>query len=219
MDYVGGLQVDVDGTANRNVYFVGRSVQLLEYFGAKRAKHARKLRNTIKKCDPSLRSDLSKLAKVVAKQHNPDGRNGRATTVDQHAACAVVQLGIELHSLRRLDQRSLHLSRRKIKELRYMLQFTAASPDYRFLAILGKVKDVIGEWHDWEELVAIAKDLIGSKPQCKLLRQLKANARTKFEEALRVTNEMRSTYMNGGAKAKGVRDAGRLPMMIGRLTT
>lgn len=60
---------------------------------------------------------------------------------------------------------------------------------------LGEVKDAIGEWHDWEELIAIATDLLDHGPGSDLLHRLKTISSTKYEHALSLTNELRKTYL------------------------
>lgn len=55
----------------------------------------------------------------------------------------------------RIDGRTLHPYRLKVKELRYALQL-AASHEELLIEALGEVKDSIGEWPDWCELEAIA---------------------------------------------------------------
>jgi len=59
-----------------------------------------------------------------------------------------------------------------------------------FIDSLGPVKDAIGEWHDWEELIAIASDLDEHRPNCKLVRELKTISDRKYERALSLTNEI-----------------------------
>jgi len=42
-----------------------------------------------------------------------------------------------------------------------------------FIDTLGAVKDAIGEWHDWEELVTIAAKVLDHGGRCKLMTKLK----------------------------------------------
>ena len=56
---------------------------------------------------------------------------------------------------------------------------------------LGEVKGAIGEWHDWEELVTIARDVLDHKANCKVLREVKVITSRKYETALSLTNKMR----------------------------
>lgn len=123
-------------------------------------------------------------------------RNGNGAGTEGQNPSALLDLGAELHWPPLLDKKNLHPYRLKVKELRYALQLSEESQDDEFVDVLGNVKDAIGEWHDWEELVGISTEALGHGPQCKLLRQLKKISREKFEEALEITNKMRDTYVN-----------------------
>jgi len=81
--------------------------------------------------------------------------------------------------------------------------------DDPFVKSLGEVKDAIGEWHDWEELIFIAKDVLDHGPKCQLLRDLKGNCRVKYEHALRLTENMRKKYL-GPSKRRTPRSSGRV---------
>lgn len=71
-----------------------------------------------------------------------------------------------------------------------------------FIDALGQVKDAIGEWHDWEELIAIAADRLDHGPACKLLHELKAVSARKYECALSLTNKMRRDFLSSGRFGK-----------------
>ena len=60
-----------------------------------------------------------------------------------------------------------------------------------FVDRLGQVKDAIGEWHDWEALVAIGGDVLDHGRNCRLMKSLKNTAVAKFETALRLSETMR----------------------------
>jgi hypothetical protein len=63
---------------------------------------------------------------------------------------------------------------------------------------LGEVKDAIGEWHDWEELIAIARRLLDYGPACKLIRNLHQTSDSKYQQALFITGRFRSKYLESG---------------------
>src|SRR5438477_6782587 len=73
--------------------------------------------------------------------------------------------------------------------------------DSEFIATLGEVKDVIGEWHDWEELAGIAEEL-SQHTGCKLLKEIHATAQDKFEHALATTNRMRKSSLGTSTKGR-----------------
>jgi len=60
---------------------------------------------------------------------------------------------------------------------------------------LGRTKDAIGEWHDWEELVAISEKILDHGAQCHLVQQLKAIAAEKYQSALSHAVLLRKRYL------------------------
>jgi hypothetical protein len=73
----------------------------------------------------------------------------------------------------RLSRKNLHPYRLKVKELHNVLRTGVNSTNHEFVETVNSVKDSIGEWHDWEELLAIAKKEF-DHANCKLIRELKS---------------------------------------------
>ena len=111
-----------------------------------------------------------------------------------------IKLSSELKSPARLNRNNLHPYRLKIKELRNVLRLSDQPGDSEFLKELGKVKDAIGEWHDWQELITICTGLLDHGSSCKLMKQLKQISDSKYERALSLTGHLRSKYLKGGQK-------------------
>jgi len=101
-----------------------------------------------------------------------------------------------------LNRKNLHAYRLKIKELRYVLETADDPGNQDFIDKLGEVKDAIGEWHDWAELIAIAGDVLDHKANCKLLREVKAISTCKFQNTLSLTNKMRRDYLRFSERIK-----------------
>jgi hypothetical protein len=70
------------------------------------------------------------------------------------------------------------------------------------LSTCGQRKDAIGEWHDWEELIAIADSILDHGSGCRLLRELRTISRRKYEFALSVTNKMRRDYLRSSTNRR-----------------
>jgi CHAD domain-containing protein len=82
-----------------------------------------------------------------------------------------------------------------VKELRYVLQTAEGDANKRFVEALGATKDAIGEWHDWEELIAIAEEVLDKEPGCPLLTELRRISREKYDLAVSATTKMRDEYL------------------------
>src|SRR2546430_2575404 len=174
-------------------------VQLLEYLGARRYRQAARLQAEMKKRGSALRRRLkrasTRIDKIIADTSKDSAAAQDGASAD--AMASAVKLSEELSVPATLNKSNLHPYRLKVKELRYVLQMSD-SPDTRaFIESLGEVKDAIGEWHDWEELIAIAADLDEHGPNCKLVEELKKISERKYEHALSLTNHMRRDYLRG----------------------
>jgi CHAD domain-containing protein len=141
-------------------------VQLLEYFGAERYRRAEQLHALMgkygAKLRPRLKSTFARLQKLIP-NHNKNRSVGR-NAAPADAIAFVLKLSIELATPATLNRTNLHAYRLKIKELRYVLEMGDDPGNQEFIDKLGEVKDAIGEWHDWEELIAIASiEITGSR--------------------------------------------------------
>jgi CHAD domain-containing protein len=172
-------------------------VRLLEYLGARRDKYARKLRREIKSAEPQLRRNLKRHSKRV------EGilEQAQSNPVDSDAARVMRERAIELSSdlnrPLRLNRNNLHPYRLKVKELLNVLQLSNQT-DLAFLKDLTEVKDAIGEWHDWEELIAIATQVLDHGEPCKLIGHMKDTSNSKYQRALFLIKELRSNYLRSG---------------------
>jgi CHAD domain-containing protein len=185
-------------------------IELTEHLGIKRAKAAKKLRQTAKELEPRLEAELRKGAKYFEKLLGRERKqsDGAAAEASSEAVARALELSSELRSPARLDKRNLHPYRLKVKELRYVLQLSEEGQKQQFVNKLGEVKDAIGEWHDWEELIAIATDVLSHGPKCELVRTLKATSEKKFERALALANELRGTYLESKRTGRVARRRG-----------
>ena len=83
-----------------------------------------------------------------------------------------------------------------------MLQMATGADSAKFVDDLGKVKDAIGEWHDWEELVSIAPKALDHGSRCQLVAELKRVAKVKYEHALALVQTLRKKYLRHSSPRK-----------------
>ena len=178
-------------------------VQLLEHLGADRSQQVKKLRALINNQSTELTGRLREASKEVDifLADDPDAAQDAAS----QAAAQALKLSSELHMPKRFNRGNLHPYRLKVKELRYVLQLGQSSEDHssdaKFIEELGKVKDAIGEWHDWEELIGIAQDVL-DHPGCNLLRKLKTISDSKYEEAARFAENLRKQHLRASTRKR-----------------
>lgn len=178
------------------------SVQLLEYLGARRRKHAKRLQAELKDRRPSLRKRLKRAAAVLAKLLRKKDTAGEAGAPADNAASTAVKLASELATPQRLGRQTLHLYRLKVKELQDVLRIAAPASKPKFVADLGDVKDAIGAWHDSEELVSIARKVLDHGPRCELVAELGRIAEKKYEYAQTLAKKLRTTYLSSTPPGK-----------------
>ena len=177
------------------------SVQLLEYLGAQRKEQVKKFqvvrRNSSSQLLRRIRRTWKKMKAAVEK-----GATANGQTPSGKAAASALALLSALKQPARLNKTNLHPYRLKVKELRNILQAAANVSDENFIDTLGDVKDAIGEWHDWQVLVTIAKDVLDHRRGCRLGEQLRRTAENKFQEALMKAQNMRRHYLRVSTTGK-----------------
>ena len=183
-------------------------VQLLEELGRRRAEEAKKLRRVISRRGPLLRRKLKRSARKLEKKL----RNGSNQRTMAEAAARVLQLSSDLRNPARLNRSNLHPYRLKVKELRYVLQLAGNPKNGDFIGQLGEVKDAIGEWHDWEELIAIAEQVQSHDGSCRLVKGLKDISQQKFDQAIGAAEELRGKFLQAH-KMPAAREAPALPVI------
>jgi CHAD domain-containing protein len=87
-----------------------------------------------------------------------------------------------------LNESNLHAFRMASKRVRYLAEMAGDSP--RAAAViepLKRIQDSIGGWHDSVTLIATAESVLKPSGQAPLISALRASARSRYLEALRVT--------------------------------
>jgi len=183
------------------------AVQLFEHLGAQRRKYAKKFHSASRQDGSELRRRLKQVRrKLCRKQESVTDKK----TIPAEPSSSALKLASDLGSIPRLDHSNLHHFRLRVKELRNVLRL-ADAPDEDLIAALAKVKDAIGEWHDWEELVNIADNVLEHGTQCRLMQELKSITRDKFESALSQAEQLRQRYFGVSGKKKPSRARSAAP--------
>lgn len=166
-------------------------VKLLEHLGEERAQRASTLRKTVTKRRKVASKHLKACASFIEKNLVKHSINWRSEW-PEYATAAVLRMSRDLMRWPRLSANNLHPFRLKVKEMRYVLQLSGE--DNELTERLGEVKDQIGEWHDWTELDAIAKEVLSDCKNCRLVAKIEQTAKQKFEAALETAQQLRGKY-------------------------
>lgn len=186
---------------------LARLIALLETM---REESADALLDTVSEKRKPARHLLKQYSRLVEASFNgkrngngkPDGKSkgnqkesGRqAISSDQPVQAAIHALTGELSGWPALDEENIHPFRLKVKELRSILQLFPSS-DAGAVAALGKVKDRIGEWHDWQQLAQFARHALDRDIDRPLLDQIDEVGAQKLKQALAAANALRRRYL------------------------
>jgi CHAD domain-containing protein len=177
-------------------------VRLVEHLAATRMKGARELYSVVRARQRDARKLLKQSSKLVRRKLKDD-----SPAVNGEAAPQI--LITQLSHWPELDAGNLHPFRIQVKELRYMLQLTRQA-DGKLGDALGEVKDSIGDWHDWVELLKIAQNVLDPHTDREVLKQIEETGKQKLERGLAIANRVRERYF---AAADGVKNSRKiLPM-------
>jgi CHAD domain-containing protein len=164
-------------------------VRLVEHLANMRVRHARKLRGVIRTQEQDARRLLKQCSKLIRKRLKDD-----PAAADGEAAPQILMT--ELRHWPELEAGNLHMFRIRIKELRYMLQLSRQA-DGKLVDALGEVKDAIGSWHDWVELLKIAQKVLDPGHDRETLKRIEDTGNQKLDHAFRIANRMRERYLSG----------------------
>jgi CHAD domain-containing protein len=174
-------------------------VKLVEHLGTARKASAAKLLDAVDRQRKPARKLLKEYAAIfasVAHAKKPVQRAvARTLDSDTGSDSAADRLMDELARWPALNHQNLHDFRLKVKELRYVLQMFPKA-DALLVNALGNVKDQIGDWHDWEELLRIARQVLDARTGHELLERIEAISRRKFMQALASANSLRRRHLS-----------------------
>jgi CHAD domain-containing protein len=107
---------------------------------------------------------------------------------------AAMELLRELGAWPPLDASNLHAFRLKVKLLRYTMQLDAeAEPN--LVEELGEVQRRVGDWHDWQQLEEIAREVLDAKLDAPLLDRIGRTTKRRFAQSLSAANRLRERYL------------------------
>lgn len=188
-------------------------LQLMEHLAARRTKAAGKLAKKVGANGKEVRSSLKEAGKF-AEAGLDAGTSRNVKTKEKrkireksaNSMASSFDIEQELRAWPKLNAKNIHSFRLKVKEWRYVLQVGQES-DSRLLDELGRVKDQIGLWHDWNELSGIAAKALDHGSGCSVMAQIRSRTKKEFEKALETANAFRAQYLpteERRARKKGV---------------
>jgi CHAD domain-containing protein len=113
----------------------------------------------------------------------------------RQAETQLTELAAEFVSHAKIKPRRLHSMRTRMKLIRYQAELAAESNEQTtFLEALKSMQDVLGEWHDWEALCAVAEKFFRDRANCPLLVEARAVRTSKYSAAISALTSMLDSY-------------------------
>ena len=180
-------------------YVAGDSLtRLLEHLQIARQQNAEVLRRVLGRRRDLARENLKRYSRflrtALAPWKKAESANGVPEPSHEGVHSAAIQVVRELGEWPPLSTENIHAFRIKVKELRYILQLSADA-DSRLVETLGNVQRLIGDWHDWQQLDEIARELLHTEPDGALVTRIGETTRRKFDQALKAANTLRGKYL------------------------
>jgi CHAD domain-containing protein len=166
---------------------------LTEALKRKRSRQATRLSEAVGKAEASrlsahVRRILDKAVEALASVEP------RVSPLLQ-AAEEMARLAAESTVTASTKARILHKIRIRIKKIRYLTELAEKTPAREsFLSELKAAQDVLGDWHDWEELTFTAEKQFGDRMNCPLLVEVRALFAAKHVAAGAAVGSLLSAY-------------------------
>jgi CHAD domain-containing protein len=181
-------------------YSYGESLgHLVEHLETARQQNAEELQRALHHQRKVVLEDLKEYSKFVASvaKHAQSGSRSdeRASRAQEEIHSSAMNVMRELGDGKPLDAENLHAFRLKVKQLRYTMQLDEQT-DTGLLEALGDVQRRIGDWHDWNQLREIAREVLVLERDQALLDRVGETARRRFDRALVAANALRGRYLN-----------------------
>ena len=172
--------------------------RLMEQLHIARSQNAVELRRVLGRRRSAARKKLKEYSNLIrtaaahAKKAASAGRSADASDWIHSAAANVVRA---LGDWPPLNAENIHAFRLKVKELRYILQLSAdGNPEVG--EALGDVQRRIGDWHDWHQLLEIAREILNQEQDAALLTRVEETDGRRFKQALTAANRLRGKYLS-----------------------
>lgn len=155
----------------------------------KRDRQAARLQSAIKKVADS--KFLPRMERVAAKvADGPSGQNRPLAPLEE-ARLQLTSMADDFSERQSMKPSRLHEARIQLKKVRYLAELAEDSPERKaFVDDLKKVQDSVGEWHDWQELTALAEKRFADRVNCALLREVRALFAARQSSAISAVNRL-----------------------------
>ncbi len=169
-------------------------LRLIEHLASKREKRVKKLGRTLDRHGRKARIRLKRCLRSLQNEKH----EAETITIGSTPAKILVN---KLERWPNLRRDNLHDFRKRLKELRYMLQLVPGDNEH-LLSATAEVKDATGDWHDWVELKCVAESVLDADEDSAVLAEIRILLREKLRVALLAANTMRQKRFGTAAQVR-----------------
>lgn len=168
--------------------------RVMAFLEKARAQRQKKLLRAVEaEVDDGLHKRL-KLIFTRLQQESPKPQPGAAA--DRFLTAALDKFAAMVKQRPTLTEDNLHDFRMDCKRVRYLAEMAGERPKVAaVIEQLKRIQDAIGAWHDWLTLTATAESVLARAEQVPLLAALRANTRSQYLEALRITADAKRVLL------------------------
>jgi CHAD domain-containing protein len=172
--------------------------RLLEALAHSRKQNATELLRALDHKGEAARDNLKRYAKLVrsalSETNSASANNGNRGHADNGFHAEAMNVARELGAWPAFEESNIHEFRLKVKQLRYILQLDADA-NAELVEALGQVQRRIGDWHDWQELEELARELLDPIRDEALLIRIAESAKRRYSKAITAANALRGKYL------------------------
>ncbi len=181
-------------------YAAGDSLaRLIEQLQIARQQNAIGLRRALSRARDKAREDLKeyslRIRSALKHANGAVSANGSPAETGAGIHSAASTIVREMNDWPPLDAENIHAFRLKVKTLRYTLQLSADA-NSGLADVLGDVQRRIGDWHDWQQLNEIAREILNPRRDAPLLTRVEQTCSQKLRRALAAANRLRAKYLS-----------------------
>jgi CHAD domain-containing protein len=182
------VQGDILGTLGNGSTAKDRKT-LAALLEKKRHRQAQRLDADVKRLQ---RSKFFNRMDLIAEQTGllQDGKNRPLAPLEE-ARAQLAEMASEFGARQSIKKSRLHEARVTLKRIRYLAELADKTTEQKnFIRELKSVQDVIGDWHDWQELAGTAEKQFSDRVNCALLREARTVLGARHSDAMSAMNKL-----------------------------
>jgi CHAD domain-containing protein len=175
--------------------------RLVEYLGGARQREAEKLLAAVERKQKPACRNIKRYKKLLQSTFADENPDTSPIALESQARSFASGMVAQLCRAKRLTARNIHPFRLKVRKLRSILELVPSS-DPDLLRSLTRAKNEIGDWHDWHQLAATARQVLKQASDRPLLTRIDRIAARELSQAVEASEALRGTYLQPAPESR-----------------